>query len=57
MRDSPRLHPEPPHRHGDAITIGMLVQTLYLHGRPVLVSGLGKEAVAGVAAAGNVTML
>ncbi len=39
------------------ITIGMLVQTLYLMVDLYFVSGLGKEAVAGVAAAGNVTML
>ena len=39
------------------ITIGMLVQTLYLMVDLYFVSGLGKEAVAGVAAAGNVAML
>lgn len=39
------------------ITIGMLAQTLYLMVDLWFVSGLGKEAVAGVAAAGNVTML
>jgi putative MATE family efflux protein len=39
------------------ITIGMLVQTLYLMVDLYFVSGLGKEAVAGVAAAGNVSML
>lgn len=39
------------------ITIGMLVQTLYLMVDLYFVSSLGKEAVAGVAAAGNVTML
>ena len=39
------------------IMIGMLVQTLYLMVDLYFVSGLGKEAVAGVAAAGNVTML
>ena len=39
------------------ITIGMLVQTLYLMVDLYFVSGIGKEAVAGVAAAGNVTML
>jgi putative MATE family efflux protein len=39
------------------ITVGMLVQTLYLMVDLYFVSGLGKEAVAGVAAAGNVTMV
>ena len=39
------------------ITIGMLVQTLYLMVDLYFVSGLGKQAVAGVAAAGNATML
>jgi putative MATE family efflux protein len=39
------------------ITIGMLVQMLYLMVDLYFVSGLGKEAVAGVAAAGNVAML
>jgi putative MATE family efflux protein len=39
------------------ITIGMLVQTLYLMVDLYFVSGIGKEAVAGVAAAGNVTLL
>ncbi|MCK9687062.1 MATE family efflux transporter [Scleromatobacter humisilvae] len=39
------------------ITIGMLVQTLYLMVDLYFVSSIGKEAVAGVAAAGNVTML
>ncbi len=39
------------------ITISMLVQTLYLMVDLYFVSGIGKEAVAGVAAAGNVTML
>ena len=39
------------------ITIGMLVQTLYLMVDLYFVSGLGKEAVAGVAAAGNATLL
>ena len=39
------------------ITIGMLVQTLYLMVDLYFVSGLGKEAVAGVAAAGNLAML
>ena len=39
------------------ITIGMLVQTLYLMVDLYFVSGIGKEAVAGVAAAGNATML
>jgi len=39
------------------ITIGMLVQTLYLMVDLYFVSGIGKEAVAGVAAAGNVSML
>ena len=39
------------------ITIGMLVQTLYLMVDLYFVSGIGKEAVAGVAAAGNITML
>ncbi len=39
------------------ITIGMLVQTLYLMVDLYFVSGMGKEAVAGVAAAGNVSML
>jgi putative MATE family efflux protein len=39
------------------ITIGMLVQTLYLMVDLYFVSGLGREAVAGVAAAGNVAML
>ncbi len=39
------------------ITIGMLVQTLYLMVDLYFVAGLGKEAVAGVAAAGNITML
>ena len=39
------------------ITIGMLVQTLYLMVDLYFVSGLGKEAVAGVAAAGNISML
>jgi len=39
------------------ITVSMLVQTLYLMVDLYFVSGIGKEAVAGVAAAGNVTML
>ncbi len=39
------------------ITIGMLVQTLYLMVDLYFVSGIGSEAVAGVAAAGNVTLL
>ncbi len=39
------------------ITIGMLVQTLYLMVDLYFVSGLGKQAVAGIAAAGNVTLL
>ncbi|HEY9027635.1 MAG TPA: MATE family efflux transporter [Burkholderiaceae bacterium] len=39
------------------ITVGMLVQTLYLMVDLYFVSGLGKEAVAGVAAAGNVSLL
>lgn len=39
------------------ITVGMLVQTLYLMVDLYFVSGLGKQAVAGVAAAGNVTLL
>jgi putative MATE family efflux protein len=39
------------------ITVGMLVQTLYLMVDLYFVSGIGKEAVAGVAAAGNITML
>lgn len=39
------------------ITIGMLVQTLYLMVDLYFVSGLGKQALAGVAAAGNATML
>ena len=39
------------------ITISMLVQTLYLMVDLYFVSGIGKEAVAGVAAAGNVSML
>ncbi len=39
------------------ITISMLVQTLYLMVDLYFVSGIGKEAVAGVAAPGNVTML
>lgn len=39
------------------ITIGMLVQTLYLMVDLYFVSALGKQAVAGVAAAGNVTLL
>jgi putative MATE family efflux protein len=39
------------------ITIGMLVQTLYLMVDLYFVSGIGKEAVAGVAAASNVAML
>jgi Na+-driven multidrug efflux pump len=39
------------------ITIGMLVQTLYLMVDLYFVCGIGKEAVAGVAAAGNVTLL
>ena len=39
------------------ITVGMLVQTLYLMVDLYFVSGLGKEAVAGVAAAGNITMI
>ena len=39
------------------ITVSMLVQTLYLMVDLYFVSGLGKEAVAGVAAAGNVTMI
>ena len=39
------------------ITVGMLVQTLYLMVDLYFVSGLGKEAVAGVAAAGNVSLV
>lgn len=39
------------------ITVGMLVQTLYLMVDLYFVSGLGKEAVAGVAAAGNVSLI
>ncbi len=39
------------------ITIGMLVQTLYLMVDLWFVAGLGKQSVAGVAAAGNVTLL
>ena len=39
------------------ITVSMLVQTLYLMVDLYFVSGIGKEAVAGVAAAGNITML
>ena len=39
------------------ITVGMLVQTLYLMVDLYFVSGIGKEAVAGVAAAGNIAML
>src|SRR4051794_18691178 len=39
------------------ITIGMLVQTMYLMVDLYFVAGVGKEAVAGVAAAGNVSML
>ncbi len=39
------------------ITIGMLVQTLYLMVDLYFVSGLGKDAIAGVAAAGNVAMI
>jgi len=39
------------------ITVGMLVQTLYLMVDLYFVSGLGKAAVAGVAAAGNLTMV
>ena len=39
------------------ITIGMLVQTLYLMVDLYFVSALGKQSVAGVAAAGNVTLL
>jgi putative MATE family efflux protein len=39
------------------ITVGMLVQTLYLMVDLYFVSGLGKQAVAGVAAAGNATLL
>ena len=39
------------------ITIGMLVQTLYLMVDLYFVSALGKQAVAGVAAAGNVTLV
>ena len=39
------------------VTIGMLVQTLYLMVDLYFVSGSGKQAVAGVAAAGNATML
>ncbi|MBW8758140.1 MAG: MATE family efflux transporter [Burkholderiales bacterium] len=39
------------------ITVSMLVQTLYLMVDLYFVSGIGKEAVAGVAAAGNITLL
>jgi len=39
------------------ITVGMLVQTLYLMVDLYFVSGIGKEAVAGVAAAGNVSLV
>jgi len=39
------------------ITVGMLVQTLYLMVDLYFVSGLGKQAVAGVAAAGNVSLI
>jgi putative MATE family efflux protein len=39
------------------ITVSMLVQTLYLMVDLYFVSGIGKDAVAGVAAAGNATLL
>jgi len=37
--------------------VGMLVQTLYLMVDLYFLAGIGKDAIAGVAAAGNVTML